>query len=58
MLYSNHQKKGGENMEEEMTDYQFRTLLKMVLEIVNASADKEEAARKIERLIADRSTKN
>lgn len=38
-------------MEEEMTDYQFRKLIQMVLEILKCSKDKEEAIKKIEALL-------
>jgi hypothetical protein len=42
--------KGGK-MEEQMTDYQFKKLLEMVLEILKGSKDKEEAVEKIEALL-------
>ena len=35
---------------EEMTDYQFKKLLEMVLEILKGSNDKDEAIKKIEAL--------
>lgn len=35
----------------EMTDYQFKTILKMVLEILKASKDLGEAAQKVEQLL-------
>lgn len=38
-------------MEEKMTDYQFQTFLKMVLEILDGSKDIEEAKAKIEALL-------
>lgn len=38
-------------MEEQMTDYQFKKLLQMVLEILKSSKDKEEAVKKIEALL-------
>ena len=38
-------------MEEQMTDYQFKKLLEMVIEILKGSKDKEEAIEKIEALL-------
>jgi hypothetical protein len=38
-------------MNETMTDYQFKTVLKMVKEILNASGSIEEAKQKIDELI-------
>ena len=40
-----------QNMDENMTDYQFETLLKMILEIVKGCETKEEAVNKIQELI-------
>lgn len=40
-------------MEEGMTDKQLDIILKMVLQIVKGSKDKEEAVRKIESLIEE-----
>lgn len=40
-------------MKEEMTDYQFRTVLKMVLDIIKNSKDIKEATEKIEKLIKE-----
>lgn len=39
--------------EEKMTDFQFKAILKMVLEILNGSKDIEEAKEKIQALITD-----
>ncbi len=36
-----------------MTDYQFKTILKMVLEILDNSDNIEEAREKIKKLLAD-----
>lgn len=38
-------------MEDNMTDYQFRTVLKMVIEILNGCKDVEEAKDKIKALL-------
>jgi hypothetical protein len=38
---------------ENMTDYQFRKVLKMVLELIKNSKDIEEATEKIEELIKE-----
>lgn len=38
-------------MEDAMTDYQFKKLIQMVLEILKSSKDKEEAVQKIEALL-------
>ena len=38
-------------MEEQMTDYQFQTLLKMILEILDECKDIEEAKKKVEALL-------
>ena len=40
-----------QNMDENMTDYQFETLLKMILEIVKGCETKEEAVNKIQELL-------
>lgn len=40
-------------MEETMTDYQFKTILKMVLDILKNSKDIEEAAEKVDQLLKD-----
>lgn len=40
-------------MEEPMTDYQFKTVLKMVLEILESSKDITEATEKVKKLIGD-----
>lgn len=40
-------------MNEPMTDYQFKTILKMVLEILDNSDNIEEAREKIKKLLAD-----
>ena len=40
-------------MEEPMTDYQFKTVLKMVLEILESSKDITEATKKVKKLIGD-----
>ena len=39
---------------EKMTDFQFRTVLKMVLDIIKNSKDITEATEKIEKLINER----
>lgn len=39
---------------EKMTDFQFRTVLKMVLDIIKSSKNIEEATEKIEKLINER----
>lgn len=38
-------------MEEGMTDYQFKTILKMILEILNSCKDIEEAKEKVKALL-------
>lgn len=38
---------------EKMTDYQFRTVLKMALDIIKNSKDIKEATKKIEKLIKE-----
>ena len=38
-------------MQEGMTDYQFETLIKMTIEIIKASDDKQEAIQKLEGLL-------
>lgn len=38
-------------MEEEMTDYQFQTILKMILEILDNCKDVEEAKEKVKALL-------
>ena len=38
-------------MEEQMTDYQFQTLLKMIIEILDGCKDIEEAKKKEEALL-------
>lgn len=40
-------------MNEPMTDYQFRTILKMVLDILESSKDITEATAKVKRLVED-----
>lgn len=40
-------------MEESMTDYQFKTILKMVLDILKGSKDVAEATEKVEKLLED-----
>ena len=40
-----------QNMDENMTDYQFETLLKMILEIVKGCETKEEAVNTIQELL-------
>lgn len=40
-------------MDEPMTDYQFKTILKMVLDILKSSKDIEEATEKVEKLLND-----
>ena len=40
-----------QDMDENMTDYQFETLLKMILEIVKGCETKEEAVNKIQELL-------
>ena len=34
-----------------MTDYQFRTIIKMILELVKGSKDREEIIRKLENML-------
>lgn len=41
-------------MKEPMTDYQFKTILKMVLDILKSSKDIEEAILKIEKLLEEK----
>lgn len=41
----------GEKMEEQMTDYQFQTILKMILEILDNCKDIEEAKEKVKALL-------
>ena len=38
-------------MEEQMTDYQFQTILKMILEILDSCKDIEEAKEKVRALL-------
>lgn len=38
-------------MEEQMTDYQFQTILKMILEILDSCKDIEEAKEKVKALL-------
>lgn len=40
-------------MDEPMTDFQFKALLKMVLEIIKSSKDLDEAIEKVQALIDD-----
>lgn len=42
-------------MEEQMTDYQFKTILKMFLEILNSSKTIEEAKEKVNALLTTES---
>ena len=41
-------------MDEIMTDYQFKTILKMVLDILSSSKDIEDAKAKIEKLLQEK----
>ena len=41
----------GEQMQEVMTDFQFKALIKLVLDILNGSSTKEEAAKKLQELL-------
>ena len=41
----------GDAMQEFMTDYQFKALISLVLDIIKGSADKEEAAEKLQKLL-------
>jgi len=41
-------------MEANMTDFQFRSLIKMVLKIIKKSGSIEEAAKELEELIRER----
>ena len=41
------------HMDEPMTDYQFKTLLKMILEILDTSKDIAEAREKVKNLLED-----
>ena len=50
--YGNCQK--GQVMTEAMTDYQFKALLKMVLEILRSSKDITEAIKKITELLDEK----
>lgn len=40
-------------MDEEMTDFQFKTVLKMVLEILESSKDIGEATDKVKKLLEE-----
>ncbi len=40
-------------MNEPMTDYQFKTLLKMVLDILESSEDIESAKERVKKLLED-----
>ncbi len=44
-------------MNEPMTDYQFKTILKMFLDILNSSNDIEEAKTKVYNLLEDEQNK-
>ena len=44
-------------MEEPMTDFQFKTLLKMVLDILKSSKDIDEAVAEVENLLDNGQTK-
>ena len=44
----------GEPMNDIMTDYQFKTILKMVLDILKSSQNIEEASEKVENLLEDK----
>ena len=50
LLISGQDEKGG-YMEENMTDFQFKKILEMVLEILKGADNKEEAIKKIEALL-------
>lgn len=41
-------------MNDIMTDYQFKTILKMVLDILKSSQNIEEASKKVENLLEDK----
>jgi hypothetical protein len=41
----------GGKMQGNMTDYQFKALITLVLSLLESSADKEEAANKLKKLI-------
>lgn len=41
------------DMEEPMTDYQFKTILKIILDILDSSENIEEAREKIRKLLED-----
>lgn len=41
-------------MDEPMTDFQFRTILKMVLDILEGSKDIEEAKEKVKNLLEEK----
>lgn len=47
----------GEPMSDIMTDYQFKTLLKMFLDILKSSQNIEEASEKVENLLEDKENK-
>jgi len=38
-------------MDEQMTDYQFKTFLRLILELLKGSKDLDEAIKKIENLL-------
>lgn len=40
-------------MDEIMTDFQFKTILKMVLDILKSSKDTDEAIEKVEKLLKE-----
>lgn len=44
----------GEPMNDIMTDYQFKTILKMVLDTLKSSQNIEEASEKVENLLEDK----
>lgn len=48
-----HLQEGGP-MEEIMTDYQYRSLLKTVLQILELSKDKDEAIERVKALLEDK----
>jgi hypothetical protein len=50
-------RKGG-RMEAVMTDYQFKSIIKMVKTIVDKSETKEEIALELEKLIGEEKSKN
>lgn len=47
------QSRKGKKMNEPMTDYQFKTILKMVLDILDSSENIEEAKEKVRNLLTD-----